>query len=142
MLKKILIEIDSKITSEFLYHYALKYAKITKAELWLGLFHKKGKPFQKAESILKKLFLEAEKLNIEVQGFIKEGDRLKELKNIINKEKIDLAFLSMENLNKLLKLPCSIVTSKIINIGKIYPKRILFILKGPITHLKEKNSIY
>ncbi len=41
---------------------------------------------------------------------------------------------------RLSKLPCSVAVVKIINMGKITPRRILFILRGKLDYLKEKTD--
>lgn len=138
MFKRILAEIDEKITSEISARYALKFAKINEASVWICFIHKKGTQFEKAESTLKKAFLEAEKNNIPAQCVIKDGNRVEELKKIIKKENIEAAFLHGEDLNKILKLPCSVIIVKIVNLGKISPKKVLFILKGKVKQMKEK----
>lgn len=138
MYKKFLAEIDGSITSESSARYALKFAKLINASLYLCFIHKKEARFEKAEAMIKRVFLEAEKNNLKVERIIKEGERLKELKHIIKKEKIDIAFLPADDFKKISKLPCSIAVVKIVNMGKLSPKRILFILKGKINYLKEK----
>ena len=140
MYKKVLAEIDETITSEASARYVLKFAKLNNASIYLCFIHKKEAKFEKASAIFKKLFLEAEKNNLKVECIIKKGERLKELKDIILKEKIDIAFLPSYDFKKASKLPCSVAIIKIINMGKISPKRILFILKGKIDYLKEKTD--
>lgn len=135
--KKILIEINHALTSEAVSHYALKFAKLNDSSVFLVC--QKGVDFEKAESVLKKVFLSAEKHNLQAQCFTKEGGRIEVLKEIIKKEKIDIAFLSANDFKTLLKLPCRVVIIKIINMGKISPKRILFILRGKVEPLKEKT---
>lgn len=61
MYKKILTEIDERITSESAARYALKFAKLSNASLYLCFIHKKEAKFEKAEATLKRVFLEAEK---------------------------------------------------------------------------------
>jgi len=140
MYKKILAEIDERLTAESVARYALKFAKISNASLYLCFIHKKEAKFEKAEAALKRVFLEAEKSNIKVECIIKEGERLEELKEIIKKEKIDIAFIPANDFKQTTKLPCSVAMVKIINMGKLSPKRILFILKGKVNYLKEKAS--
>ncbi|MEN2985047.1 MAG: universal stress protein [Thermodesulfovibrionaceae bacterium] len=137
MYKKVLAEIDETITSESSARYALKFAKLSNASLYLCFIHKKEAKFEKAEAIVKKVFLEAEKSNLKVEGIIKEGERLEELRDIIKKEKIDITFVPSNDFKKISKLPCSVAMVKIINMGKVSPKRILFILKGKIKYMKE-----
>lgn len=140
MYKKVLVEINEIVTAEIFARYALKFAKLNNASLCFFFIHKKGIKFEKISTILKRIFLEAEKNHLKAECIIKEGERLKELKDIILKEKIDLAFLPSDDFKKTLKLPCSVVIIKIINVGKISPKRILFILKGNLNYLKEKTD--
>lgn len=138
MYKKILAEVDERLTSESGARYGLKFAKIGNASLYLCFIHKKEAKFEKAEATLKRVFLEAEKSNLKVECIIKEGERLEELREIIKKEKIDIAFVPSDDFKQISKLPCSIAMVKIINMGKLSPKRILFILKGKVNYLKEK----
>jgi len=138
MYKKILAEVDERLTSESVARYALKFAKLNNSSLYLCFIHKKEAKFEKAEVALKRVFLEAEKNNIKVECIIKEGERLEELKEIIKKEKIDIAFVTSDDFKQISKLPCSVAMIKIINMGKLSPKRILFILKGKVNYLKEK----
>lgn len=137
MYKKILAEVDGTITSEALARYALKFAKHINAALYLCFIHKKETKFEKAESLLKRVFLEAERNNLKVDCLIKEGEKIEELKEIIKKEKIDIAFIPSDDFKRISKLPCSVALVKIINMGKLSPKRILFIVKGKINYLKE-----
>ncbi len=141
MYKKVLAEIDETITSEASARYALKFAKLNNASIYLCFIYKKEAKFEKASTILKRLFLEAEKNNLKTECIIKKGERLKELKAIILKEEIDIAFLPSEDFKRASKLPCSVAIIKIINMGKISPKRILFILKGKLDYLKEKTDL-
>lgn len=138
MYEKVLAEINDTITSETFARYALKFAKLIDASFYICSVHKKEEKFEKAEAVLKKVFLEAEKNNLKVECIIKKGERFKELKDIIKKEKLDIAFLPSDDFKKISKLPCSMAIIKIINMGKLSPKRILFILKGKANYLKEK----
>lgn len=140
MYKKILAEIDERLTSESAARYALKFAKLSNASFYLCFIHKKEAKFEKAEATLKRVFLEAEKNNLKVEWLIKEGERLGELKEIIKKEKIDIVFIPSDDFRQISKLPCSVVMVKIVNMGKLSPKRILFILKGRVNYLKEKAA--
>lgn len=137
MYKKILVEIDESITSEALAQYGLKFSKIFKASFYLFYLYEKEKKNIKGEETLKKLLLEAEKNMLKAQSIIKEGERFKELEKIIKKEQIDLAFLPLNNIKQISKLPCSVAMVKIINMGKLSPKRILIFLKGKMSYLKE-----
>jgi len=140
MFKRILALVDEKITSEVSARYALKFAKINNAFFLICLIHKKGTQFERSEQILQKIFLEAEKIKIKTQGIIKTGDKFEELKEIIKKENVEIVFLPDENLRKIFELPCSVVNVKIVNLGKILPKKILLILKGKISQIKEKAA--
>jgi hypothetical protein len=140
MYKKVLAEIDETITSETSARYALKFATLNNASLSLYFMHKNEAMFEKAETILKRVFFEAEKNNLKAECIIKKGEMFEELKDIILKQKIDIAFLPSDDFKKVLKLPCSVVVIKIINMGKISPKRILFILRGKLDYLKEKTD--
>lgn len=140
MYKKVLAEIGEGITASVSARYALKFAKLNNASLYLCFIHKKDAKFEKAEVTLKRVFIEAEKNNLKTECIIKEGERLEQLKDIIKKEKIDIAFLSSDDLKRISKLPCSVAVVKIINMGKITPRRILFILKGRLDYLKEKTD--
>lgn len=141
MYKKVLAEIDEEITAEVSARYALKFAKLNNASLYLCFIHKKNTKFEKAEATLKRVFLEAEKNNLKAECIIKEGERIAQLKDIVKKEKIDIAFLPSDDFKRLSKLPCSLAVVKIINMGKISPKRILFVLKGKLDFLKEKTDL-
>lgn len=138
MYKKILTEIDEKFLSQILVNYALKFAKINNAELWLYIIPEKDTSLEKLESILKKIFQETKYFNIPIQYIIETEKKLRKLKNILSTKEIDIAFLHLDNFKNLLGSPCSLVSIKIINIGKSFPKRVFFILSGKLDHLKEK----
>lgn len=125
MYKKVLVEINEIVTAEIFARYALKFAKLNNASLCFFFIHKKGIKFEKISTILKRIFLEAEKNHLKAECIIKETT---------------LPFYPQMILKKTLKLPCSVVIIKIINVGKISPKRILFILKGNLNYLKEKTD--
>ena len=84
--KVVLAEVTDNFLSEITGRYALEYAKLTKASLMLCLVHEKGIDLEKAEKILERIFLEAEGLKLEVECFIKPGERYRELKGIIRKK--------------------------------------------------------
>jgi hypothetical protein len=98
--RKVLVEINEIVTAEIFARYALKFAKLNNASLCFLFIHKKGIKFEKISTILKRIFLEAEKNHLKAECIIKEGERLKELKDIILKEKSTLPFYPQMILKK------------------------------------------
>ncbi len=135
--KKILVQINDDFISERAAYFALKVARELKSHLILCFIHERGQEFEKGERLLKKYFLEAEREGLKVEALIKEGRSLEILEDLIKKEAIDLLFVPGEGSKKLDQLLCSIAIVKIVNLGKLHPKRILFLLKGNLPSWKE-----
>jgi nucleotide-binding universal stress UspA family protein len=107
--------------------------------------------FEKAEDAMKRLFIEAEKMGIQVESITGTGEPAKEIEKIVKHEEIDIAFASTrrEDIEKRfyagtiarnlsLKLPCSVALVRVVHTGRIHPHKILVPLKARIDHIKER----
>lgn len=154
MYKKILSTVNEHLNSEISARYALSLAKVCKAKFYICFIAQKGMPpftIEKAEDAMKRLFIEAENMGIEVESITKTGEVVKEIEKIVRHEEINIAFASTrrEDIEKRfyagtvarnlsLKLPCSVALVRVVHTGKIHPHKILVPLKANINHIKER----
>lgn len=154
MYKKVLSAVNEHLNSEIAARYALNLAKSCNARFYICFIAEKDMPqsvFEKAEDAMKRLFIEAEKMNVQVESIAKTGDPVKEIKNIARHEGIDIVFASIrrEDVQKRfysgtvarslsLKLPCSVALVRVVHAGKVHPKKILAPVKARIDHMKER----
>lgn len=155
MYKKIFSAINEHINSEVAGRYALSLAKTCGAKLYLCFIAKRNleiSAFKKAEDALRRLFLEAERLGVDVESIIEAGDPFQRITEIVKNEDVDILFAATrrEDIEKrfysgtlskklMLKLPCSVALVRVVHMGKIHPKKILIPLKTKISHRKEMS---
>jgi nucleotide-binding universal stress UspA family protein len=154
MYKRILAGVNEFTNSEIAARYAIALAKSCKAALFL-VFVAEDKMdkevFRQAESAIERLFIEAQGHNIEVRSIIEKGNPLTKISDIVNQNKIEIAFTSTrrEDVSKrffvrtmarelMIKLPCSVAMVRVVRMGKIHPQKILVPLRGHMTFLEER----
>jgi nucleotide-binding universal stress UspA family protein len=154
MYKKIIAAINEHVNSEVSARYALNLSKNCGAKFYISFIAKNGMErasFERAENAVKRLFLEAEKLGVEVESIIETGDPFQRILEIVKGEGIDILFASTrrEDLKSrfyagsltrrlMIGLPCSVAMVRVVHMGKIRPKKILLPLKANITNIKER----
>jgi nucleotide-binding universal stress UspA family protein len=151
MYKRILSAVNEFLNSEVAAKYALHLAKECNAKLYLCFIAGKGPCFNRAEEALKRLFLQAEKMEIEAEIIMETGDPVEKIVEIVKNEKIDIAFAATrrEDIKRrfyegsvsrslMLKLPCSLAVIRVAHIGKLHPKRILVPLRTGAGTIDEK----
>ncbi|BCB97160.1 hypothetical protein JZK55_20820 [Dissulfurispira thermophila] len=95
MYKKILSAINEHINSEVAGRYALNLARICSAKLYLCFIAKRNleiSVLKKAEDALRRLFLEAERLGVDVESIIETGDPFQRITEIVKNEDVDILF--------------------------------------------------
>jgi nucleotide-binding universal stress UspA family protein len=154
MYKKILAAVNEHLNSEIAARYALNLAKACNAKLYICFIAEKDmskQGFEKAEEAMKRLFLDAEKMDIEAESITETGEPVGEINKIVRHEGIDLVFASTrrEDIKRRfyagtvarslsLKLPCSVALVRVAHLGKVHPKDILVPLKARIDHAMER----
>lgn len=155
MYKKILAAVNEHLNSEIAARYALNLTKACGAKFYICFIAEKGMPrssFDKAENAVKRLFIEAEELDIKVESITETGEPVTEIKKIVRHEEINIAFASTrrEDIERRfytgtvarslsLYLPCSVALVRVVHMGKIHPRKILVPLKARIDHVKERS---
>ncbi len=154
MYKKILSAVNEHLNSEIASRYALNLAKVCGAKFYTCFIaekHISKSVLEKAEDAMKRLFIEAEKMGIQVESITETGEPVNEIEKIIKHEGIDIVFASTrrEDIERrfyagtvarslFLKLPCSVALVRIAHIGRVHPRNILVPLKSKINHVKER----
>lgn len=154
MYRKVLAAVNEHLNSEISARYALNLAKACGSKLYICFIAEKGMPksgFEKAEEAMKRLFLDAEKMDIEVEGITETGEPVEEIGKIVRHEGINIVFASTRRedierrfyagtvaRNLSLKLPCSVALVRVVHMGRVHPKDILIPLKARIGHTKER----
>lgn len=154
MYKKIIAAINEHVNSEVSARYALSLSKTCDAKFYISFIAEKDMErasFEKAESALKRLFLEAERLGVDVESIVESGDPFHKISEIVKGEGIDILFASTrrEDIERrfytgtltkrlMLRLPCSVAMVRVVHMGRIHPKKILIPLKARISHIKER----
>ena len=154
MYSKILAAVNEHLNSEISARYALKLAKACGAKFYLSFIAEKGLSqagFNRAEDAMKRLFLEAEKMDIQVESITETGEPVKEIEKIVRHEKTDIVFASTrrEDVERRfyagtiarrlsLNLPCSVALVRVVHMGRVHPRKILVPLKARIDHVKER----
>jgi len=95
MYKKILAAVNEHLNSEVTARYAMNLAKTADAKLYLCFVAEKGQQvsiFNRAEEAMKRIFIEAEKMDIKVEAITETGDPVKKISEIVRHEDIDIAF--------------------------------------------------
>lgn len=106
---------------------------------------------EKAEDAMKRLFSEARDMDMQVESISTTGQPAQEIKEVVKEEKIDLVFVSARRVDVgrrfyrattareiLLKLPCSVALTRVVNMGRTHPGKILIPLKARIDHVHER----
>lgn len=154
MYKKILAAINEHINSEIAGRYGLNLAKACKSKYYISFIAGKDtdrSSFEKADEALKRLFLEAERLGVEVESIVETGDPFQKISEIVKNEGIDILFVSTrrEDIERrfyagtltrrlMIKLPCSVAMVRVVHMGRIHPKNILIPLKARFSYIKER----
>jgi nucleotide-binding universal stress UspA family protein len=155
MYKRILAAVNEFTNSEVAARYAIALAKSCRAMLSFIFIAEKtmGKEvFRHAEGALERLFIEAEKQDIEVESITERGDPFGKVREVANQQKIDLVFIATrrEDIQKrfflrtlsrefMMKLPCSVAMVRVVRMGKVIPKNILVPVRGRMTHIEERS---
>ena len=153
MYKKVLAAVNEYTNSEVATRYAIAFAKSCRASLSLVFVARPGiglDIFRQAESALQRLFVEAEKNGVDVEGITEKGDPLDKISSIVKKNDIDIVFAATrrEDVKKrffvktfarelALKLPCSVAMVRVVRMGKTHPGHILVPFRGRMTGLRE-----
>jgi nucleotide-binding universal stress UspA family protein len=154
MYKKILAAINEYTNSEIAARYAIALAQSSRAKLFLVFVaeEKKGKDlFARAQAALERLFIEAQKQDIEVESITESGNPLKKIADIVRRDSIDIVFAAtrheyrekryfVRTLSRefMVTLPCSVALVRVVRLSKGYPKNILVPLRGQLTSLDER----
>ncbi len=152
--KRILSAVNEHLNSEITARYALNLAKACESKLYICFIAEKGIPgysFNSAEDVMKRLSVEAEKMDIKVEGIIGTGDPVMEIDRIVRQKGIDIVFASTRRedierrfyagtvaRNLSLKLSCSVALVRVVHTGRIHPRKILAPLKARVDHIKER----
>lgn len=155
MYKNILAAVNEHINSEVSARYAINLARACNAKLFLCFIAERYMPVSvigRAEDAMKRLFIEAEKQGITVEGITETGNVVKEIEKIVNHERINIVFASTRRedvekrfyagtvaRNLSLRLPCSVALVRVVHMGRAHPKNILVPLKARIDHIKERE---
>lgn len=156
MYRKILATVNEHVNSEVAARYALNLAKVCGAKFYTCFIAGNNLPitdFSRAQEALKRLFIEAEMLEVCAESITGTGEPVKEIEKIVRRENISLVFASTrrEDLERRfytgtiarklsLKLPCSVALVRIVHSGRVHPKRILVPLKARVNHVTERAS--
>lgn len=154
MYTKILAAVNEHLNSEISARYALNLARECGAKLYICFVAEKGmsrSSFDRAEDAMKRLFIEAEKMDIQVESITETGEPVKEIDKIVRHEKMNIVFASTrrEDIERRfyagtiarslsLNLPCSVALVRVVHMGRIHPKKILVPLKARINHVGER----
>lgn len=155
MYKKILAAVNEHLNSEISARYALNLAGVCNTRYYLCFIADKSlsqSSFERAEEAMKRLFIEAEERNIQVESITETGDPVREIDRIVRKESIDMVFAATRRedierrfysgtiARKLsLSLPCSVALVRVVHVGRTHPREILVPLKAKIDHVEERT---
>ncbi|MBI4689549.1 MAG: universal stress protein [Nitrospirae bacterium] len=154
MYKKILTAINEHLNSEVTARYAMRLAKTIGAKFYTCFIAEKGMSTMsigRAEEAMKRIFIDAEKMEIESESITETGDPARKIHEIVNHEGIDVVFASTrkEDVERRfyagttarrlsINLPCSVALVRVVHGGRIHPKDILVPLKARITNVEER----
>lgn len=154
MYTKILAAVNEHLNSEISARYALNLARACGAKFYICFIAEKGmtkSSFEKAEDTIKRLFIKAEDMDIQVESIAETGDPVREIDKIVRHEKINITFASTrrQDIEKRfyagtiarrlsLTLPCSVALVRVVHMGRIHPRNILVPLKARINFIKER----
>jgi len=155
MYKRILAAVNEFTNSEIAARYAMALAKSCRAELSFVFVAEEDRDkevFRHAEAALERLFIEAEKQDIEIESITEWGDPFRKIREVINQKKIDLVFTATrrEDIQKryflktlarefMMKLPCSVAMVRVVRMGRVVPKNILVPVRGYMTHIEDRS---
>jgi len=146
MYRKILAAVNEYTNSETAARYALALARACGAKLTLVFASKepvdKG-ALGKAESAMKRLFIEAQMAGVETGSLVLTGDPVKNILEVVDLEGVDAAFAASRHEDTerrffvrtvarelMLKLPCAAAVVRVAGMGKSLPRNILVTLRG------------
>ena len=154
MYTKILAAVNEHLNSEISARYALNLAIASDAKFYTCFIAEKGMPkssFDKAEDAMKRLFIRAKEMDIQVESITGSGDPVREIEKIVRHERVNIVFASTrrEDVERRfyagtiarslsLSLPCSVALVRVVHAGRVHPKKILVPLKARINHIKER----
>jgi nucleotide-binding universal stress UspA family protein len=154
MYTKVLAAVNEHLNSEISARYALNLARVCGAKLYICFVPEKGasrSSFDRAEEAMRRLFIEAERRDIQAEITTRTGDPVREIEKIVRHEKIDIVFASTrrEDVERRfyagtvarslsLHLPCSVAMVRVVHMGRIDPNKIFLPLKARIHHIKER----
>ena len=154
MYRKILSAVNEHLNSENAARYALNLAKACGAKLYLAFIAESSlsrTAIECAENAMRRLFLEAQEMDIPVESIADTGDVVQQIGRIVRKESIDLVFASTRRAdiqkrfyagttarNLSLHVPCSVALVRVVHAGRLQPSRIIVPLKARISHVKER----
>jgi nucleotide-binding universal stress UspA family protein len=155
MYRKILAAVNEFSNSEGAARYAITLAKACQAALSLIFVAETNvnrEVFRRAEAALGRLFMEAEKQDIEVEISTELGDPLKNIAEAVLKNHIDIVFTATrrEDVEKrffrrtlarelMLKIPCSVSMVRIVRMGRVVPKNILVPVRDRMSNIEERS---
>ena len=154
MYKKILTAVNEHLNSEVTARYALSLAKVCGAKLYLCFVAEKemtASAINRAGEAVKRIFLEAEKIGIEIEAVTETGDAVRKIGELVRREGIDIVFASTrkEDIERRfftgtvarrlsLSLSCSMAVVRVVHTGRIRPREILVPLKARIDRVEER----
>jgi len=155
MYKRILAAVNEFTNSEIAARYAIALAKSCRAMLsfvFVAEENRDREVFRHAEAALERLFIDAEKQNIEVESITERGNPFRKIRELVNQKQIDLVFTATrrEDIQKrfflktlarefMNKLPCSVAMVRVVRMGRVVPKNILVPVRGHMTHVEERS---
>jgi nucleotide-binding universal stress UspA family protein len=155
MYQRILAAVNEFTNSEVAARYAIALAKSCQASLSLIFIAEANvnkEVFRRAESALERLFLEAEKQDIEVGIITERGDPFRKIMHVVQQYRTDIVFIATrrEDIEKryflktlarelMLKLPCSVSMVRVVRMGRAVPKNILLPVRGRMTNVEERS---
>lgn len=154
MYKKILSAVNEHLNSEISARYALNLAKVCDAKLYICFIAEKGltqSSLDCAEDAMKRLFVKAEEMDLQVEAVTESGDPVRRIGEIVRHEGIDIVFAATRKADVerrfytgtiarrlSLNLPCSIALVRVVHVGRTHPREILVPLKARIEHVEER----
>lgn len=154
MYKKILTAVNEHLNSEIAARYAMNLARVSGARLYLCFVAEKemtASTINRAKEAMKRIFLEAEKIGVEIEAVTETGDPVKKIGELVSGAGIDIVFASTrkEDIERRffagtvarrlsLSLSCSVAVVRVVHTGRIRPREILVPLKARIDHVEER----
>lgn len=155
MYKHILAAVNEFTNSEVAARYAIALAKSSRAALsfiFIAEANMDTEVFRRAESALERLFIEAERQDIEVESITERGDPLRRVMEVVQKNRTGIVFAATRrtDIEKrfflrthakefMLTLPCSVAMVRVVHMGRVVTKSILVPVKGRMSHIEERS---